>query len=486
MNARDTNTGINSRLRFEANNMNQFTLSHLRDLADSLSLLANTFQTKPFYLRAKQIRQADKALISASAFFSPKLSQEAKQWKSAHEGLGVLQNKLHLFEEKQIEIDELDQKMSSFKLTTKAWFDLDENERLKFIQNSKRASHFISHQNDKLEAHILHRYKRYTALKDLAPYSENANYLCEAIYHYENREKYENSIFKLEEKVAKANERLKTVQRGFWIAVIFCVFVMTIPICFPFAINLWRRKREIESQMTNNEETLRRENKRLIAADEGAVVAQEMRDILGNVSLESIREILIEVKDLRAEFLGPDRTASSTALLLNFIDTQKEKLNEVFGPVPEDPVDAFCWLLENVNTFQNTEAHIFELEDKKNKILAQQRQLIKGYSKEMILTSIDKLQVAVESSLNVPFENENKVFFADLCAEMPETLNQIREILFYVSRNHPVDLNYWNVLSMKIQSSANTFSLCILDCEMLERIQSYSQDILDNQLNLVI
>ncbi len=457
--------------------MNQFTLSQLRDIADQLSLLAGTFQTKPFYLRAKQIRQADKALISADALFSQKLSQEAKQWRSAVEGLTVLQNKFTLLQEKQTEIDELDQKISEFKMTTQVWFELDESERQKIILNSKRAKDFILNQNDKHETHILHRYKRFNVLKDLTPYSENASYLCESIFHYENREKYENNIIKLEQKIGKAHERLKTVLRGFWIAILFCIIVVTIPICFPFAISLWKRKREIESQITNSEETLRRENKRVIAADEGSVVAQEIREILGNVSLELIREILIEVKELRSEFLGPERTASSTALLLNFIHNHKLKLTEIFGEVPENPSDCFSWLYENVNQYQNTETHILQLEEKKDIIIAQQKQLVKGYSKDMLISSIEKLKSVVDNFVEFPFETDNKSFFVDLCIEIPQILSQIREVLFYVSRNHPVDLNYWNILKMKIQSFSNTLSLCVLDSEIL----NYSDGLVELQ-----
>ncbi|MES2615910.1 MAG: hypothetical protein V4591_10895 [Bdellovibrionota bacterium] len=455
--------------------MNQFTLSQLRDVADNLSLLAGTFQTKPFYLRAKQIRQADKALISADALFSQKLCQEAKQWKSAWDGVAVLQKKLSLLQEKQEEIDELDKQIDSFRLATKAWFALEENERLKIIQNTKRANHFIANQNDQVEAHILHRYKRYIALKALIPFSENASYLCEAIFHHENHEKYEDNIVKLEEKIVKAKKRLKTVQRGFWMSVLFCVFIMTILICFPFAISLWKRKCEIESQITNYEETLRRENKRLVAADEGSVVAQEIRDVLGNVSLELIREVLIEVKELRSEFLGPDRTASSTALLLNFMDINKPKLVEVFGEMPEDPLESFYWLSENVNKYQNTETHILQLEEKKNRLILQQKQFTKGYSKEMLKHSIEKLKSVVSNSFHFPFEDENKYFFVDLCLDTPQVLSQIREILFYVSRNHPVDLNYWDVLKMKIQSYSNTLSLCVLDAEIFGHTEQFLQ-----------
>ena len=84
----------------------------------------------------------------------------------------------------------------------------------------------------------------------------------------------------------------------------------------------------------------------------------------------------------------------------------------------------------------------------------------------MLEDSIKKLENFVDNSLNFPFEYENKIFFVDICIDLPLVLNQIHEVLFYVSRNHPVDLSYWNILSMKIQSYSNTLSLCVLDAEI--------------------
>ncbi len=454
--------------------MNQFTHSQLRDLTSNLMLLAGTFQTDPFYLRAKQIRQADKALILTDALFSPKLCQEALQWKNAEKGLKILQNKYNLLQEKQEKIEELDKKIINLKKTTQNWFEQEETERNKINLNSKRAENFIANQNDKREAHAIHRYKRYKALKDLVPYSENASYLCESIFHYENREKYEESITKLEIKKNKAQERLATVKRGFWIAILFCCLVMTIPICFPFSISLWRRKREIESQIANTEETLRRENKRLIAADEGSVVAQEIREILGNVSLEVIREVLIEVKELRSEFLGTDRTAKSTSLLLSFLDQNKENLEKIFGTMPEEPTLSIYWLNNNVTNYQNTESIISEYENKKQELILSQKSLTKGYSKEILLNSIEKLSLVTESFIKLPFETEHKSDFIDLCIYMPELLTQVREALYFASRNQAIELHYWNLLRMKVQSSYNTLSLCLLSCDLNEKF-SYDE-----------
>ena len=346
------------------------------------------------------------------------------------------------------------------------WISLEDSERQKIIQNAKRAQDFINNHLEKTEAHIIHRYNRFSALKELSPYADNANYLCEAVFHYENREKYEANIEKVEKKNLGAKERLKTVNRGFWLAVIFCIFIVTIPICFLFALSLWKRKKEIENQIANAEETLRRENKRLIAAEEGSVVAQDIRSLLGEISLEQIRDTLAEVRDLRAEFQGPERTTSSTAILLSFIDLHKIKLCELFGDIPENPIKTFKWLSDYVTKYQNTETTIKNLIARKNEVTQQQKQLTKGYSSEILINSIKKLELVVESTMRFPFDQENKSYFSDICKNIPPLLSQVKEVLFFVSRSHPIDVQYWNMLRIKIQGFSNIMSLCVLDAEI--------------------
>jgi hypothetical protein len=446
--------------------MNQVSLLQLREVADQMIMLASTFQIKPHYLRAKQIRQADKSLIMVDAFFSRNLSIEAKQWLESLNGLSVLRKKLASLEEKQREIDELETRLNTLQSIIQLWCSLEEADKQKIIQNAKRAQEFIQNNLEKTEAHIIHRYNRFSALKDLTPYADNASYLCEAVFHYENREKYESNIEKVEQKILNAKERLKTVNRGFWLAVIFCLFVVTIPICFLFVISLWKRKKEIENQIANSEETLRRENKRLVAAEEGAIVAQDIRSHLGDMSLEQIRNTLAEVRDLRAEFQGPERTTSTTAILLSFIDLHRIKLSELFGEIPENPVKVFKWFYEHVSRCQNTEQTIQKLIEKKQEVLQQQKQTTKGYSKEILINSIKKLDFVLNSTMKFPFDTENKAHFADICTKTPPILAQIREVLFFVSRSHPIDAQYWEMLRLKIQGFSNIISLCVLDAEI--------------------
>lgn len=449
--------------------MNQLTVSQLRDLADQLSLLANAFQVKPFHLRAKQIRQADKALISADAVFTPALQLEAKQWKEAMVGLRVLGQKLEALDAKHRELRDIEEQIAQLKSSTRAWVILEDSERQSIIQNAQKAQAFITGQNDQTEAHILHRYNRFSALKDLVSYADNASYLCEAISHHENRSKYEAHIVKTEEKIALSQERLKTIRRGIGLALVLCVFLVTLPICIPILASLWKRKREVEMQMENSQEVLKRENKRLKSSLEGEIIATEIKKNLGDISLEQIRNTLTEVRELRSEFHGAERTASSTAALLSFLELNRAKLANLFGPVPENPLESFRWLAQKVSEFQEAEARIFRLEERHNAFSSLQKQIVKGYSREVLLTSMEKLHMIVEAKLDFPFERENKSFFAELCLNIPAILHQMREALYYVSRNHAVDINYWNYLKTQILSFSNTLSLCVLDSEILLR-----------------
>ena len=69
----------------------------------------------------------------------------------------------------------------------------------------------------------------------------------------------------------------------------------------------------------------------------------------------------------------------------------KIKLEELFGNIPENPIKTFKWFAEFVHKFQNMEVNIKNLENRKNEVQQQQKQLTKGYSPEILLSSIKNL-----------------------------------------------------------------------------------------------
>lgn len=451
--------------------MNRYTLTQLRNVSDELSFLAGTFQLKPLYLRAKQIRQADKTLASVESLFSSILALESKQWKEAADGLAVLRKKLLLLEENEKLIMDLEQKVLSLKDKISFWTALERPERSRLIQVSERMQRFIASQDEKSEAHLLHRYHRFSALKELLPYTDNANHLCEAIYHYENRRKYEANIALLQQNIAKLDERTKTVHKGFWVAVILCVFLVTIPICLPFAVSLWNRKAQIQEQIKSNKEVLQKESKRFLDSQEGALIAQKIKKTLGEISLDEVKATLSELKDLKIEFQGPQEDPHSMASLIGFVHAHRTRLEDLFGEIPEDPMKAFRWFSDHVTRHQEIENMIVQLQEKKEEALLKQKQMTKGYSQDMLKKSMQRLQSVVSTTMNVPFELENKMFFADLCTQLPELLGKMREILYFLSKGQSVDLNQWNILKLKIQGFANMMSLCILDAEIVNQFQ---------------
>ena len=68
--------------------------------------------------------------------------------------------------------------------------------------------------------------------------------------------------------------------------------------------------------------------------------------------------------------------------------------------------------------------------------------------------------------MRFPFDQENKSYFSDICKNIPPLLSQVKEVLFFVSRSHPIDVQYWNMLRIKIQGFSNIMSLCVLDAEI--------------------
>lgn len=455
--------------------MNEMTLSQLRDVGDQVSLLAGIFQIKPSYLRAKQIRQADRALVMAESTFTTALAQEAQQWKDAKEGAAVLKNKLTLLENHDEKIAQIQEQLSTTKNLCETWFSMDEGERLRIIQNAKRAHEFLENQKEFSETQTLQRYKKYISLKGLVPYADNANYLCDALYHFENTQKYEVNIDRLKKRMVSAQERLKTVKRGFWMASCFCFLLVTLPICLPFAISLWNRKREIENQYTNCSDLHHREVKRLETAAEGSHAAQEIQGILGIMPLEQIRKTLGEVKSLRDEFQVSEQSSNATALLLNYIDLNRNKLTEIFGMMPDEPLLQFHWLKENVYKFQTLENEIHDLEETQEEIQREKKTAVKGYTKEKLQRSLQNLKALTEQVMGFPFDEENLAHFVEMAVEMPAVIEQTKEVIYHASRGLVIDPSLWEKVKLKLQGFSNTLGLCLLDAEITLRTENAQQ-----------
>jgi hypothetical protein len=443
------------------------TLTILRDSATQLSTLAGVMQISGREQKAQSIRRAEKSLVALEAFFTPNLNQEIRRWRDARNALKVLNEKLKIIEAQQKQIDASENRIHNAQSSMERWLSLPTPERARFCQESRLAQHFLENEIYLAEAHILHRYQRYSALKVLDPFADNAEHLCEAIYHYENRNKYENNIVKLEHKKEYANERLKSVRRGFTFALGFCSLLVTIPLCAPIAFSLWARRRDIETQIANIEETRRREDRRLQSAEEGVIASETIREILGDIPLEQIRRTLNELRELRAEFIRPDRGGGATTRILTFLELNQTNIQNLFGEMPLEPVDSVAWFFDNVTRAENMEKYINTETERLNTLKQQQRDTTKGYSAPILRKSIESLSEVRDRGFPMPFSEDLKLVFADMCARLLPILDETRKLLWRITHAQMVPDSQWGAVQIRLRSEANTFAACLatLDIE---------------------
>lgn len=440
--------------------------ARIADAAEQASLLAGIFQNKGNSLRAHHIRKADKLLLSLESFFGPQLCTEAATWRRAVDAEKVLVERLGIIERQREVVDGLVGEMGELDSSLSAWRQAPETERQRIATQAKRARTYFETRVFHAESHILHRYERYQALKGLVPYADNAQFLCEAIHHFENREKYEENKERLEKRREAAAARLASVTRGFHLALAFCVLVVTIPLCAPFAWSLYRRKREVANQIANLEETVRREEKRIQAADEGVVAAQEIREVLGPVPLDVVRRTLTEVSELRREFNSPSGNASATATLVAFLDLNAERLEEMFGPVPKGTLDSFRWLAARVDDVTGAERDRLRLLAEKETAEERLARLLKGHSIGIVKASLDNVRRVARESLAFEGPEWCKADFAALAARMPSTLEGARRALWHVSHGQSIDEVVWKRLGLSLASESNLLNACALELRL--------------------
>lgn len=439
-------------------------------MGDQLSTVAHILSTNPFYLRSKQIRQVDKALITLENFMNPDFIKRVRAWKESYDGLQILKNKLDAIDKTQSKIVDLEQEIEDLKVFTRPWYILEENERDLIIQQAKRTHEFLKNQGNITEASVIDRYNRSVELSHLFMYADRVPHLCDAILHYHQKKLYSQNLIKITEKIEKIQAQIKTIKRGFWVAFGLCALIATIPISLPFSITLWQRKRRLIEHLHAYEDLQLREQKRFLLAEEGAIVTEEIQNVVGEVSYDTMKNLLIEVKDLKTEFHDTNRFLSMCATILNYIDTSKDTLIPLFGPLPELPRDRFDWLIQNVEKYENAHKKLESVQDMRHDLYLRKKQTTKGYEREILINSIEQLETSMSNMLILPLDLHNKIIFADMCLVLPEICKKIRETIFYITKNYDVDLNAWHMGHVKIHEYAHSIALMVLDAEIAARL----------------
>lgn len=447
----------------------------LSRLGVHLGVLSATYAQTPASLRAVHIRRAERSLVALEDYVRGPIPDEAQQWLRAKDAYKILQQRLADFELLKVDMDSQQAEIDDLTETLRLWNSLHEAERQKFMQNHRRAKQFVEQNLAVAESHILHKYARYKALNRLLPYADNAEHLCDAIFHFQNRFKYEENIQKIEQKRENALERLASVKRGFNLALFLCVLIVSLPLCVPVAFSLWNRRREIEHQLANMLESQRREERRLQIADEGVIASEEIKDILGEVPLETIRRTLEELRELRSEFQRVDKNPSVTASLVLFIDLYKPRLKELFGDVPDEMSKAFVWYKDEVDRVLNVEAERARLMDKLNEKRLALKKLLKGHNEQILRDSFERIQSIVESNFNVQLGEDYKADLAQHMIRLRSLLQSARVLLSQISHGQLIEPSVWKDVYRWILSAEANFNAMALELQLQEQEGSVSE-----------
>lgn len=438
----------------------------LSSLGDHLGALAATFAQEPASVRAAFIRKAERSLVQLETFAQSPLPDEASTWLRAHDAQKLLARRVDQADELLEEIKAKRTEVEALGKTLKIWNSLQDAERQKFLANHQRARQFEEFKLDVAESHILHKYSRYKALNKLLPYADNAEHLCDAIFHYQNREKYEENIQKLDQRFENATERMASVRRGFNLAVLLCAFVVTIPLCAPVALSLWNRRREIENQLASMSEMRRREERRLQIADEGVMASEEINEILGDVPLDIVRRTLEELRELRSEFQRAERNPSVTAALVAFVDLYRPRLKELFGAIPDETVEVFRWFRTEVDRLLNVEAEHARLTGDLNATQERLRQLLRGHSDAILRDSYARVEKLCHDNFQVAIGDEYKVDLAKHVRKLPDVLRECRVLLSHLSYGQAIDCFRWHDMYRWTLSMESSFHALALDMQL--------------------
>ena len=440
----------------------------LSRLGTSLGNLASTLGQDPRLVQAAQIRKAERSLVQLEEFASSNFPVEAANWLRAHDAYKVLVKRVEQVDSLLADIKTQQTDVEALSKTLKIWNSLQEAERQKFVANYQRAKQFEDLNLAVAESHILHKYSRYKSLNRLLPYADNAEHLCDAIFHYQNREKYEDNISKLDVRQENAVVRMSSVKRGFNLALFLCVFVVTIPLCAPVALSLWNRRREIETQLASMTEMRRREERRLQIADEGVIASEEINEILGDVPLETVRRTLEELRELRSEFQRAEKNPSVAAALVAFVDLYRPRLKELFGNIPEETIDIFKWFRFEVDRLLNVEAEHALLTGRLKTTQLRLSQILRGHNEVILRESCARVEKICIDNFKVDLDSDYKADLARQMTKLPHILRECRVLLSHLSYGREVNALKWRDLYRWTLSMETSFQALALELNLTE------------------
>lgn len=456
--------------------MSDFGIRTLKEQNEHLLVLASTLGYPMTQLRANHFRSSERALTHLRHFFTEELSLRCKEWHSTCRSVSLLRSRLTQLQAVETQRNELGESLGKLEQDLLAWKGIDPAERKELRELSELASRYLGTARHTDEDAILERYELYCQLGGLIPYAEEVEHLCAAVRHYLKREEYEAESLEIDGKLNSAEIRVRSVRRGFYLAVGLCFLIVTIPLCLPFAFSLWNRLREVNLQCAQLRESRRRVDRKLELAAEGVVAAEDITSVLGERSLADVRGVLEQVKELNHEFGHmSDSTPLVTKALLKAV-ANRELLHRAFGDGPEAFRERLGWIVRMQEYRNRQSREILRLAEQLVSAQEEAVSLLKGYTPEILMDTVLRLEDRRDALEKGDVSPELFDSWARLCRSMPETLTKAQHVLSLVSYGEMVSNSEWHRAALAVVTASTTLNAIVAEAELSSKEFSLGQN----------
>jgi hypothetical protein len=418
------------------------------------------------HLRAVHFRRAERNLTHLRHVFTSERAVEAEDWLHIHRSVQTMQATLTQTAAFKEQAAALEKRLTVLEEQLAPWKSIGQSEREAWNELVQVAREYLDAPQRDLEEKACERFNLYSQLKDLVTYAEEVDHLCSALKHYSKRDQYLEEKGALEKKIVQAELRLKSVKRGFFLSLILCVLVVTLPLCLPFGISLWSRIREIEKQLSQFTEERRRVLRRLDLAAEGVIAAEDITAVLGERSLADIRNVLEEVKALHREFGGNNPRATLLVRAIILEAAQRHSLEGLFGASPAGFRPRLEWAIQNIENKRRENAEIFETATEILKVRQMQKELLRGYNEEILRDAIERMLDRMAKITDGAWQPEILEKLMPLCKCGPQLVERVRDLLSQVSYGKSISETEWMRIGVEVKSTSTTLNALLLEAEL--------------------
>lgn len=418
--------------------------------------------------KAKDIRNIEKSLVFLDSIFSHEHVQNCQKWLEVYKGCQFLKRRLNEVQALNRKLANSSEKVFGFESRLAFWKHFSSSDKKHLMYLNEKINAILKNGMSKKQTDSLYRLKSFYDLRCLEPYSQNPNYIYTAIYHNKNEVDYEQRLESLNKAKNDAISRAQTVKRGAIISLLFCFFIVTIPICLPFFFSLIKRRNEILKHIANVKEKIRQENYRLNLAQEGALAGEDIQNLFGDIGIEKLKNVMKNYITLKSEFQDLHTVDDIPIMVLKFVLENKRYLETALESFPKDPLDMIFYFNEKINEIRSIISDLKNLNSEIDKTQSDRENLLKGYTESILKNSISDLEFSMSQLVNLEIGWEFKKELASACLSVPEIMNDAKTFFKQIERGCSLEKENLTRLLSRIDIVLNTLSLCDLERKSLK------------------